>query len=141
MNLKDFLQLAGSQGKVLVMGEDGNPKGVFLPYGEYQKLLGTEAPSDTTVEQVKEDLAEKANREILQAQLEEVISTTDGGTATAQIDSDAVSAIDPHPPERIDSLISKRANDLFKSIPNYNYIPPEVATSIDEEIKPNFDDI
>lgn len=133
MDLKDFLQLAGKQGKVVVMGEDGNVKGVFLPFSEYQRLSGM--PVKEAVE--KEDIAEKVNREILKAQLEEVISTVDGGTARSQF----VQPEPLEPVERIDSLINRRAQDLFKSIPNYDYVPPEVATSNDEEIKPNFDDI
>ncbi len=135
MNLKDFLQLAGQQGKVIVMGDDGNVKGVFLPFDEYQKLSG-----NPTKPQPQEDITEKVNREILRAQLEEVISTTDGGTANSQFSVPEPLVIE-EPAERIDSLISKRAQHLFKSIPNYDYIPPEVASTSDEEIKPNFDDI
>src|SRR5690349_17246168 len=77
MNLKDFLKLAGQQGKVVVVGDDGSVKGVFLPFDEYQKLTG--GPS---AEKVQEDITEKVNREILLAQLEEVISSADGGTGS-----------------------------------------------------------
>jgi hypothetical protein len=142
MDLKDFLQLAGKQGKVLVIGDDGNAKGIFLPFDEYQKLSGGKPQQQA---KPQEDIVEKVNREILQAQLEDVISSNDGGNSASQLLSDPVAVaeepIDLNPPERIDSLINKRAQDLFKTIPNYNYIPPEVATSVDEEIKPNFDDI
>ncbi len=136
MNLKDFLNLAGQQGKVVVIDEDGNVKGVFLSFDEYQKISGNKS-----YDQQQEDIAEKANREILQAQLEEVIAASDGGTAV-------------NLPERIDSVLSKRAQELFKSIPfdepgmqptlnspHRDYRTPEVATTSDEEISTNFDDI
>lgn len=153
MNLKDFLQLAGKQGKVVVMGEDGNVKGVFLSFDEYQKLSGNNFESASVVEQ--ESVAEKANKEILQAQLEEVISMSDGGTAAnrPQLDlnteEDITEAlIDLSPPERIDSVLSKRAQELFKSIPfdptqspHRDFRTPEVASTSDEEISTNFDDI
>jgi hypothetical protein len=54
------------------------------------------------------------------------------------------------PLERIDSLLSKRAQELFKSIPydpiaknspHENFRTPEVASNSDEEISTNFDDI
>lgn len=146
MNLKDFLQLAGQQGKVVVVDDDGNVKGVFLPFEEYQKLSG--GPSH---EKVLEDITEKVNREILQAQLEEVISSADGGTASPMLQSIPLELpIDEFPPlERIDSLLNKRAQDLFKSMPYtaaaspYTFTgQPDITTSAsDEEIKPNFDDI
>ncbi len=144
MNLNDFLKLAGEQGKVVVVGDDGTVKGIFLPYEQYQKMSGGK-----TYEQQKEDVAEKANREILQAQLEEVIAPSDIAFANspagimAQTMPEAI--VEPthfsSNAERIDSLINKRAQNLFKSIP-YDYNVPEIATSAtDEEIKPNFDDI
>lgn len=133
MNLKDFIQLAGEQGKVLVIGDDGNVKGVFLPFDEYQKLAGHKID---TAQETKEDIAEKVNQEILQAQLEEVIAPADGGVQSV------ASA------ERLDTLLNKRASELFKSKPYnagkmHNFIAaPDVATSSDEEsILPNFDDI
>ena len=143
MNVNDFLKLAGEQGKVIILGEDGNAKGVFLPFDEYQKMSGGKSH-----EEQKEDIAEKVNREILQAQLEEVIAPADGGNVPTASTA-----------ERIDSLISKRAQELFNSIPHmdehaapinlpsaaslpYNFVAaPEVATTSDEEIRPNFDDI
>ncbi|HEX3095795.1 MAG TPA: hypothetical protein VHQ20_01610 [Patescibacteria group bacterium] len=153
MNLKDFLQLAGQQGKVVVIGEDGNVKGVFLNFDEYQKLAGNKS-----VEQTKEDLTERVNREILLAQLEEVISSTNGGLAAAlpheDVEMEVQEELQFEPVERIDSVLSKRAQDLFKSIPvddaplagplispYRDYRTPDVASSSDEEIKPNFDDI
>lgn len=146
MNLKDFLQLAGKQGKVVIVDEAGEVKGVFLPYDEYQKIVGEKSAKP---EPTAEDVAEKVNREILQAQLEEVISSSDGGTSQSNlqnvtIENDLVDEpVDvSFTAERIDSLINKRAQDLFKSIP-YNFTAaPEVSSAAsDEEIKPNFDDI
>jgi hypothetical protein len=137
MNLQDFLKLAGKQGKVVVLGEDGNVKGVFLPMAEYQKLSGVKSP-----EKQKEDIIEKVNREILQAQLEEVISSADAAIGNSETETQ-----NPGLPqyannaERIDSLLNKRAQDLFKSMP-YDFTAPEVTSMAgDEEIKPNFDDI
>lgn len=123
---------------MVVVGEDGNVKGVFLSFKEYQQLIGHKSESDVMK---PEDITEKVNREILQAQLEEVISSADGGTAVEM-------------PERIDSVLSKRAQELFKSIPYEpitqplitdspykDFRTPEVASSSDEEISTNFDDI
>jgi hypothetical protein len=150
MELKDFLKLAGKQGKVVVLGEDGAVKGVFLPIAEYQRLAGTEQGRE---EQSKQDIAEKVNREILQAQLEEVISPLDAAIShnspesveSPEITDTSLLGSNPMIPmsnaERLDSLLSRRAQTLFKSVP-YNSIPPEVTTTAaDEEIKPNFDDI
>jgi hypothetical protein len=146
MNLKDFLKLAGQQGKVVVVGDDGSVKGVFLPFDEYQKLSG--GPSQ---EKVQEDITEKVNREILLAQLEEVISSADGGTGKPMLQTPppGMPAEEFAPLERIDSILNSRAADLFKSMPhNPNASPytftgqPDITTSAsDEEIKPNFDDI
>ena len=141
MELKDFLKLAGQQGKVVVIGEDGNVRGVFLSLGEYQRLSGVKAATKSEA-----DIAEQVNREILQAQLEEVISTVDGGTAGNQLNPPIPDLeIDANPPERIDSLLSKRAQELFRSVPfeppHRDYRPPQVASTSDEEISTNFDDI
>lgn len=146
MNLKDLLQLAGEQGKVVVIDEAGDVKGVLLSFDEYKKVSGNE-PRETVP--TAEDMAEKVNREILQAQLEEVISSADAALPELPMHQPALdeSVSYSSNAERIDSLISKRAQNLFKSMP-YNYTaPPEVTTAaqvdsaIDEEIKPNFDDI
>lgn len=146
MNINDFLKLAGEQGKVVVLGEDGSVKGIFLQYEEYLKMSGQKS-----FDQQKEDIAEKVNREILQAQLEEVMSPSDvaigNNIILEPLNLDVTNVVPDEPiefssnAERIDSLLNKRAQNLFKSIP-YNYSVPEVATSAsDEEIKPNFDDI
>ncbi len=140
MTLKDFLKLAGEQGKVVVVGEDGSVKGVFLPYEQYQKISGGKS-----YDQQKEDVTEKVNREILNAQLEEVMAPSDVTISHAPVSTLPVSGEFElefnSNAERIDSLLSKRAQNLFKSIP-YDYSVPEVSTaSADEEIKPNFDDI
>jgi hypothetical protein len=127
----------------VVIDDSGNVQGVFLPFDEYQKLTGGKSAVQT-----QEDIAETVNREILQAQLEEVISSLDGGTAQPETDEET---LDVSPVERIDALLNKRAQELFRSMPHnsvspnpmpYNYTaPPEVATTSDEEMKPNFDDI
>lgn len=131
---------------MVVLGEDGSVKGIFLQYEEYLKMSGQKS-----FDQQKEDIAEKVNREILQAQLEEVMSPSDvaigNNIILEPLNLDVTNVVPDEPiefssnAERIDSLLNKRAQNLFKSIP-YNYSVPEVATSAsDEEIKPNFDDI
>lgn len=140
MTLDDLLKLAGEQGRVVVVGEDGAVKGVFLPYEHYQKISGGKS-----YDQQKEDVAEQVNREILNAQLEEVMAPSDVVIShlpqtPVPIPEESVLEFSTNA-ERIDSLLSKRAQNLFKSIP-YDYSVPEVNTaSADEEIKPNFDDI
>lgn len=146
MNIKDLLQIAGEQGKVVVVDESGEVKGVMVSYSEYQKLTGNTGLKEKPT---PEDVTEKINRAILQAQLME----------------DATVDVAPTPPpakpaQRLDSLLSKRAEQLFKSMPanrngnsrpavdmrsevvdpNFDYNAP-VVTSEDEEIRPNFDDI
>lgn len=134
MNLQEFLKLAGQQGKVVIIGDDGNLKGVFLPADEYQRLIGEQTAQPAPSESV----AEKINRQIVQAQLEEVISSDDGGSAASVSEIESTEIISPA--ERIDSVLSKRAQELFRSIPSYNSAPPDISTD-DEVIKPNFDDI
>lgn len=142
MNLKDLLQLAGQQGKVVVIDEAGDVKGVFLPFNEYKKIAGNK-PQEVVPS--AEDIAEQVNREILQAQLEEVISLADAALPELPLSDPSLlaepSAIMSNA-ERIDSLINKRAQNLFKSMPyNYTAAPEVITTATDEEIKPNFDDI
>ena len=144
MTIKDLMQLAGKQGKVIVVNELGGVQGVFLSFDSYQKLVGV---PEAKIEP-KHD-AEKINREILDAQLSEesIMSATEDQTlAPAQ-----------PPIEKLDALLSKRAEQLFKSIPynynghtsrdlraevidpNYDFNEPE--SSEDEVIRPSFDDI
>ncbi len=127
MNIPDLLKLAGEQGKVVILDEQGNLKAVLLSGDDYQTLTGGQ-----TAQQTAETDAERVNREILQAQLEEVMALP----GIAQPDMD--------PPESIGSVLSRRAEDLFRSLPinpHTNFSAPEVTTEADEEIKPNFDDI
>lgn len=145
MNIKDLMQLAGKQGKVIVVNELGDVQGVFMSFNAYQKLSGS-IPITEVKEQPKPD-PEKINREILESQLaeEEILSATED---PAKIEKQA-------PLEKLDSLLSKRAEQLFKSIPynytgrpdlrsevidpNYDFNAPE--SNDDEVIKPSFDDI
>lgn len=127
----------------MIVGDDGQIQGVLLPYDEYKKIAGNK-PQEP--KQTAEDIAEKINREILQAQLEEVISVADASLPEAILPNPE----SQEPPsyssnaERIDSLINKRAQNLFKSMP-YNYTGTPDVTSTpqaqDEEISTNFDDI
>ncbi len=139
MNIKDYLHLAGEQGKVVIVGDDGKVQGVLLPYDEYKKIAGN---MPVEPKQSAEDIAEKVNREILQAQLEEVISSSDAAKPEAILPDPLDPPVYSSNAERIDSLINKRAQNLFKSMP-YNYTgTPEVKNETqDEEISTNFDDI
>ncbi len=145
MNIKDYLNLAGEQGKVVIVSDDGKVQGVLLPYDEYKKIAGNK-PQEPKLS--AEDIAEKVNREILQAQLEEVISVADAALPEAVLPNPDLQEPQVYSSnaERIDSLINKRAQNLFKSMP-YNYTgTPEVKVdipeaSVDEEISTNFDDI
>lgn len=142
MTIKDFLHLAGEQGRVVIIGDDGKVQGVLLPYNEYKKIAGN-VPQEPKLS--AEDLAEQVNREILQAQLEEVISVADAAMPEVVLPDPSLVQEPPvysSNAERIDSLINKRAQNLFKSMP-YNYTgTPEVSTNgQDEEISTNFDDI
>lgn len=139
MTIKDYLHLAGEQGKVVIVGDDGKVQGVLLPYDEYKKIAGN-VPVEPKPS--AEDIAEKVNREILQAQLEEVISSSDAAKPEAVLPDPSEPPVYSSNAERIDSLINKRAQNLFKSMP-YNYTgTPEVKNETqDEEISTNFDDI
>jgi hypothetical protein len=101
----------------------------LLSGDDYQKLAGGPSAQETA-----ESEAELINREILQAQLEEVM---------------AMPGIMPpmtEPVESIGSLLSRRAEDLFRSLPvdqppvnpHRNFSAPDVSSEMDEEIKPNF---
>lgn len=127
---------------MVIVGDDGEVQGVLLPFSEYLKIAGNkpQEPKPSA-----EDIAEKVNREILQAQLEEVISSADAAIPEAVLPEPSTT---DEPPvyasnaERIDSLINKRAKNLFKSMPyNYTGTPDVSITTPDEEISANFDDI
>ncbi len=155
MNLQELLKIAGEQGKVVVVDESGNVKGVLLTYDAFQQLSKTNetaalAPAKPITP--AEDQTEKVNRAILEAQLnqEESVENLPPMAATMQPQV-----------ERLDSLLSRRAEQLFKSMPhnrsdaiprtvvdmrsevidpNYDFNAPEISVD-DEEIRPNFDDI
>ena len=150
MNIKDLINLAGEQGKVVVLGDDGEVKGVFLVYNEYQKLSAIKAGQGKKPEQVIEHI----NREILQAQLTESLEAS-----TKKIETEQGSTTSPSRP--FGNLLTKRAQELFADKPfgrseepsydmraevvdpNFGRPPlqPVVESDNDEEIKPEFDDI
>lgn len=139
MTIQELLQLAGQQGKVVIVDETGEVKGVLLPFDEYKKIAGNKPQASALT---AEDIAEKVNREILQAQLEEVISSADAALPELPLVDPILESPLMSNAERIDSLINKRAQNLFKSMPyNYTGTPEVTTTASDEEIKPNFDDI
>lgn len=150
MTVQELLQLAGENGKVVIVNAIGNVEAVLVPYIEYQKLSLPKSGT-TTDNAIKEQInPETVNAEITQAQLEEVIAIADGGTAQSELAVvDSTSSF-----ERIDQVISKRAQDLFRSVPGPDASLPDTSLPVapsaanqnqtsfsDEEIKPNFDDI
>lgn len=146
MNLKELLKLAGEQGKVVVVGDDGEVKGIFVSYAEYQKNhpgKGAEQPQHD---------AEKVNREILEAQLKDNIAPSNHNLETVEPEVEL--------PESIGEILQQRAQNLFVSRPapgldNFDYDPreesehpamqrtasPTISIADDEEIKPSFEDI
>lgn len=148
MNIKELLSLAGDQGKIVVVNDLGEIKGVYLAYEEYQKLVGHK-PVAHAKKTETENEAEKINRAILEAQLKDETTPLDP-IPTAPL---------YQPVERLDSMLSRRAEQLFKSMPhreiprspqvdmrsevidpNFDFSAPSV-TNDDEVIRPNFDDI
>lgn len=150
MNIKDLINLAGEQGKVVVLDEGGEVKGVFLVYNEYQKLAAIKPIREEKPQQI----IETVNREILQAQLTESLDTSNKNLET-------VEEVKYIPPQPLGDLLSKRAQELFADKPfgrsesplydmrsevvdpNFGKPPlqPVVESDNDEEIKPEFDDI
>ena len=146
MNLKDLLKLAGEQGKVVVVDENGEVKGVFLSFADYQSL------SAGLLEQAAAIDPEQINREILEAQLRENMDLSNHSETV-------VPAIQM--PEAISQLLQERAQTLFVSQPApptiaeivydvreesvdpsaLGSLGPQVSVDAEEEIKPNFDDI
>jgi hypothetical protein len=160
MNLKELLQFASSDGKVMVVNEDGEVKGVFLSFEEYQRLAGGATAANTAP--FAPD-PEKINREILEAQLSDTVDTTNQNLETIQDDQDVVAPHSVIMPTPIKNILHRRAKDLFMNQPYGRQEPPHydlreevidptfgvpqsntqpvVETEGDEEIKPNFDDI
>lgn len=147
MNLKELLKLAGEQGKVVVVGDDGEVKGVFITYAEYQKNH-----SQSDFKEVQPD-PEKINREILEAQLKDNVAPSNHNL---EMVSEPLKTLEP-----IGQILQERAQSLFVSKPappsldEINYDPreesehpsiqrtasPTISIADDEEIRPNFDDI
>ncbi len=165
MNLKELLQFAGKDGKIVIAGEDGEVKGVFLSFDEYQKISGNMGKK---TEPTGPD-PEVINREILKAQLTDTLDLDNKNLETIA-EADPSPVAEPLPqtvimPSPIKSILAKRAKDLFMNQPYGRQEPPQydlrqevmdptfglpssqpisqpvVETDSDEEIKPNFDDI
>ncbi len=141
----------------MVVGDDGEVKGVFLSFSKYQALTGKESTNQT----VSGPDPEVINREILQAQLTETLVVDN---KNLEVISESVSPVDNKvvvPLSPIKNILAKRAKDLFMNQPFGRQEPPlydlreevmdpnfgvplpqpVVETEADEEIKPNFDDI
>lgn len=109
MNFKEIIDLTeNDSGKIFVVDEHGNVKSVILSFKEYRKkVLG----------RLKEDIihpdTEAVNREILKAQLAE-----------------------PSEPAPLGPVLSRRAQELFKSRPASVFSQPDLRAEV---IDPNFD--
>ncbi len=148
MDLKELIQIAGEQGKVIIIDDNGEVKGVFVAYDSNAR----NGKPEQSAEQKKDIDPEKINRAILEAQLQ------DEATPTPAVAVPEPDALIP-PAERLDSLLSRRAQELFRSVPNkaerkvvdmraevidpnYDFNAPEVSSEDENEIiRPNFDDI
>lgn len=129
MNIKDLLQLAGKQGKVVIVSETGEVKGVFVDYAEYQRLSFGKTAAEPAAD------PERINREILEAQLKDNMDLNNNLETLA-------GDMKLKMPEPIGKALQQRAQSLFVSqpAPDINY-GPRVSIEAEEEIKPNFDDI
>lgn len=143
MILQDLIKLAGQQGRVVVVGEDGEVKGVFLSYSDFQQLTGDVNEANPQLD------PEKINREILEAQLKD---TVDLSNKNLEILDKTIQM-----PTPIQDILSRRVKDLFvthpygrQEAPEYDlrqevmdpsFGQPIIETESEEEIKPNFDDI
>lgn len=161
--------MAGQQGKVVVVDEQGQVKGVFMSAAQYSNLTKS---SQLKVQNQKriEDAIERVNQAILRAQLEddeiapgrERLETFDDPNQT-KIDFAKLSNVKQSQnssevsPSQLSSLLTKRAEQLFTSkpfgrstgpvydmrseviAPNFGQEPE--SEHDDEEIAPNFDDI
>jgi hypothetical protein len=135
MNLKDLIQFANQDGKVIVAGDDGEVKGVFMSFAEYQRITG----STMTTKQVPTGPdPEKINREILQAQLTDTLDIENKNLEVitepiAKPQSQFVS-----PPSPIKNILAKRAKDLFMNQPFGRQEPP-LYDLREEVMDPDFD--
>ncbi len=124
MNLKELLQFAGKDGKILIAGEDGEVKGVFLSFDEYQKISGF---AGKKIQPTGPD-PEVINREILKAQLTDTLDLDNKNLETiAEDESNPVAELLPQTvimPSPIKSILAKRAKDLFMNQPYGRQEPP-----------------
>jgi hypothetical protein len=154
MTIQDLTQLAGKQGKVVIIDTDGKVVGIFLSEAQYHQLVGANI-NDTTMVQPVSIPAEQVNREILNAQLDEISQiAVSNNLETFQPQSMVA-------PERIGNILSQRAQELFvakennlepenkfdlrEEVMDPSYIAksqrPVANIDTEEEIRPNFDDI
>lgn len=134
MNLKDLIKLASRDGKIVVIGDDGEVKGVFLSYDEYARLAGVMNAAGPAEHGPN---AEKVNREILEAQLNEHVDLSNKNLETvAPLHAGApnVPLAEPWP---IKNILARRARDLFASQPYGRQEPPEYDPR-QEVVDPNF---
>lgn len=147
MNIKDLLNIAGEQGKVVIMDSEGEVSGVLMSLEEYRNL------TDLQLKKPEPKLdPEIINKEILNAQLSDTVELPTKNLEV--IESPATS------PSPLGNLLSKRAEELFSEKPfgrgeqpaydmrsevidpNFGKpLQPVIESDNDEEIKPEFDDI
>lgn len=151
MDLKELFNLAGENGKLVFVDENGQIKGVFLSYQEFRNL-GGQSPSNSQAQMP--DVAEKINREIIQAQLNQDMPGANNQNLETIPEAPVVM------PEPVSNIIQRRveglmANKPFGRIeePRYdmrqevmdpNFGKPEQTEEIpdsQEEIRTQFDDI
>ncbi len=151
MNIKELLNIAGKNGKVVIMDSDGEVSGVLMSLDEYRNVTNSEFVKPKP----KLD-PEIVNKEILNAQLSDSIEAQNNKNLETFSEDRAPLTAQP-----LGSLLTKRAQEIFGDKPfgrseappydmraevidpNYGKAPlqPVVESDNDEEIKPDFDDI
>lgn len=150
MDIKSLFNLAGKDGKVVIIGENGEVRGVFL--------AGSQAFSDAgqiSSQNSKNTDPEKVNREILEAQLKDNVAL-DGNLETISGEIKMPEPISQVLQQRAKSLfVSKDAAVTYQATNDPDYSPIEETfhplsqnisrrqfqDTSSEEIRPNFDDI
>lgn len=133
MNLRELLNFAEDEGKLAVIDQDGKVLGVFLSPDQYERLKHGTVTKPTP--QVSPD-PEAVNRAITQVQLQEVDlmpPATTAHTVPQQLPQ-------PHPSGtavHINTLISERAQELFRSMP-FGRMPQPTVDLREQVIDPNF---
>ena len=124
MNLKELLQFAGKDGKIVIAGDDGEVKGIFMSFTDYQRLSGGGVAKTVPAGPDPEVI----NREILKAQLTDTLDLDNKNLETIE-ETELDPVTEPVPqtvimPSPIKSILAKRAKDLFINQPYGRQEPP-----------------